>query len=208
MPRIIALAQQKGGVGKSTLAIHMAVEIDVRRDKNVLIVDMDPQGTVTKWRERREALGKHDPSVIRADAGNLEKAIASAGQFEFILLDLPGRRGEDMLAGMRKADFIIVPSRPLDIDIEASGETIAAAQRLGKPYAFAMTVVPPDGRRAQEYKSAIKARGYPVLSAVVGQRLSYPDAIAMGLGVAESEPKSKAALEMSDFTTAVLKGMK
>lgn len=204
MPRIIALAQQKGGVGKSTLAIHMAVELTVR-GKSVAILDLDPQGTVTKWRARRSV---EWPIVARSDAAGLDKVMKALPALDFIFLDLPGRRGPDMLAGMRIADFILVPARPLGIDIEASGETIAAAQRMNKPYAFVMTVVPPDGRRATEFTKLISERGLPVLPAVIGQRLAYPDAIAEGLGVAEYEPNGRAAAEMAAFTQAVVRGMK
>jgi chromosome partitioning protein len=177
----------------------------VKRGKRVTILDIDPQGTVMKWRKRRERIW---PAVSASDAVRLPQALAGLRDMDFILLDLPGRSGPDMTAGMRLADMILVPSRPLDIDIEASGETVAAAQRLGKTYAFAMTVAPPTGRRTKEFSDMLRARGYPVVPASITERLAYPDAISEGLGVAEYEPNGKAAAEISAFTAEILKGMK
>jgi chromosome partitioning protein len=204
VPRVIALAQQKGGVGKSTLAIHMAVEL-TQRSRRVAIVDLDPQGTVTKWRTRRTA---DWPQVVAVDTVRLAAVMEALKDMDFIFLDLPGRRGPDVTAGLRAADMILVPARPLDIDIEASGETIASAQRMKKPYAFAMTAAPFSGKRAQDFIHMIQDRGYPVVPVFVSERFAYPDAINAGLGVSEFEPNGKAAAEISVFTTAVLKGMK
>jgi chromosome partitioning protein len=205
MPIIIAYAQQKGGVAKSTTAANMGVELTIR-GKSVAIVDLDhQQGTIMKWRGRREETW---PMVVKGEAASLSETLSGLADMDFILLDLPGRRGPEMLAGMRAADFVIIPARPLDVDIEASGPTVAAAQRLGKRYAYAMVVVPPDGRRAREYIQNIIKRGLPVLPAIITARLAYPDAITEGLGVAEYEPNGQAAAEMSAFTTAVMRELK
>ncbi len=75
MPKIIALAQQKGGVGKSTLAIHMAVELTAR-NRLVAIIDLDPQGTVTNWKRRR---AKDWPQVIAGEPAKLGTILAGLG---------------------------------------------------------------------------------------------------------------------------------
>ena len=201
MPKVIALAQQKGGVGKSTLVIHMGCEI-ARRGHRVAIVDLDPQGTVTKWQSRRSTPW---PIVEPTTIAKLSETLAGLQGNDFIILDLPGRRGPDVTAGLRAADLILVPARPLDIDIEASGETIATAQRLRKRYAFVMTAAPFGGRRATDFIGMIRQRGLPVISAIIQERFAYPDAINAGLGVNEYAPKGAANIEMSLFTTEVLK---
>lgn len=204
---VIALAQQKGGVGKSTLAIHMAVEL-AQRGRRVAIIDMDPQGTVTKWAKRRDRAARPWPIVSTSGPTQLESELSALSEMHFVFLDTPGKRAADVNLGMRAADLIIIPARPLDIDIEASAETLAAAQRLKKAYAFAMTAAPPGGRRASEFAALISAKGFPVIPAVITERLAYPDAISEGLGISEWEPNGKAAAEISVFTTAVLKGLR
>lgn len=201
MPKVIALAQQKGGVGKSTLAIHIATEL-TRRGHKVAIVDLDPQGTVTKWQTRRSDPW---PVVIPTTITRLGDALKGLQGNDFIILDLPGRRGPDVTGGLRVADLILVPARPLDIDIEASGETIATAQRLRKRYAFVMTAVPFGGKRAVEFIEMIRQRNLPVIDAIVMERFAYPDAINAGMGVSQYD--NKAGAEIAALTTAVLKEM-
>jgi len=204
---VIALAQQKGGVGKSTLAIHMAVEL-AQRGRRVAIIDMDPQGTVTKWASRRDRTVKPWPIVATSGALNLEAELSALREMHFVFLDMPGKRAADVNLGMRLADLVIIPARPLDIDVEASAETVAAAQRMKKAYAFALTASPPGGKRASEFTALMQAKGLPIIPAVITERLAYPDAISEGLGVSEWEPAGKAAAEISVFTTEVLKELR
>lgn len=203
--KTIAFAQQKGGVGKSTLAINTAVELS-RRKHSVSLIDADQQGTVTKWKERRHA---EQPTVINGDGVNLLSVLddlESKGT-DFALLDLPGRQSSLVNLGMQAADFIIIPARPLDVDVEASVETVRAARRLGKPYAFALAIIQAGSSRTKEFAESLREKGQPVLPAFVATRMSFPDAIMEGLGVVEFEPKGKAAAEIVAFTNAVLESI-
>jgi chromosome partitioning protein len=199
--KAIAFANQKGGVGKSSLAIHMAVELS-GRGCQVAIVDLDPQRSVMNWRNRREKGEPHVAAAALTELGALVGRLKAAG-FDYVLLDLPGRRAPSVSEGIRAADFVVIPTRPLDMDVEAAGETVATAQRLRKPYAFAMSIAPP-GSRTKEYAAALEAHGHPVLRARVTDRLTYPDAIAEGLGISEYEPRGMAAKEITAFTEEVL----
>jgi chromosome partitioning protein len=200
--KVIALAQQKGGVGKSTLAIHMAVEL-VHRKKVVAIIDLDPQASVAKWANRREAV---QPIVVASENAQLGKHLAKFKDegFDFVILDLPGRRAPAVTDGIKVADLVIIPARPLDMDIEASGETLGTVQRLRKKYAFVMSIAPAQGARTKDFATALEAHGHTVLPVFVIERLALPDAIAEGLGVVEYQPKGKAAIEIAAFTDAVL----
>lgn len=199
--KIIALAQQKGGVGKSSLAIHMAVEL-TKRGHATVIVDLDPQASVLKWAARR---GDKPPRAIACEPTQLQARLIAFNSegMDYVILDLPGRRAPTVNEGIKASDFVIVPSRPLDMDIEASGETVAIAQRLQRRYAFAMNIVPPRGSRTKEFAAAIVEHGHPVLPAFITDRLAFPDAVSEGKGVSEFDPKGKAAEEIANFTTAV-----
>ena len=125
---VIALAQQKGGVGKSTVAIQVAVELN-RRKRRAAVIDLDPQASVVKWGERRK---REEPIVMPSNGPSLAGSLVHlrGNGVEFAFLDLPGRNSPLTNDGMRAANLVLVPARPDEMDIEASGETVAAATAL------------------------------------------------------------------------------
>ena len=194
---VIALAQQKGGVGKSAAAIHLACQATACREKAAL-VDLDiEQGTTSKWFDRRD--GKDEPSVYSADATNLKEILDKARKdgVKWCFLDLPGRSQAISGAGIAACDFIIVPSRPLEIDIEASLDTVKRAKRAKKPYAYLMNIVPGQGdkRRATQVSGFLRAHGHTVTDTIIVQRIEVPDAISQGLAVNEVRPGSPSSKE-------------
>ena len=185
----------------------MAVEL-VRRGKSTVIIDLDPQGSVLKWAARREA---DQPRVVASEMAQLATTLAAfkAEGIDFVVLDLPGSRAPSVNEGIRSADFVVIPARPGDMDIEASATTLATTIRLKKPYAFAMSIAPARGARTKAFAEDLEAHGQPVLPVFVIERLAYMDAIAEGLGITEFETKGRAATEeIAAFTSAVLERIK
>jgi len=199
--KIVALAQQKGGVGKSSLAIGLAV-FAVGKGKSAAIVELDPQGTVRRWNERRNSPGvTAKPAVLSIEPSQLAGTLATlktAGT-DWVFLDLPGRNAPAVNAGIRVADLVLIPARPLDVDLEASDETIAAAQRLARPYAFVMNITPTRGARAEQWAEGLRKAGHAVAEPIIAERIQVPDAIAEGQGVSEYDPKGKAAEELAEL---------
>lgn len=201
MRKVVALAQGKGGVGKSACSINLACQA-VAAGKRAAIIDMDAdQGTSLKWRSRRNG---HDmPIVVRADASDLPDVLAKmkAEKVDWIFLDLPGRAAGILSAGLRIADFVLVPCRPLDVDIEASMSTIQATANIGKPYAYLMSIAPSqnDQKRARETAGFLRAHGHTVAPTVIVQRLIVPDAIRDGMGINEAKPDSESAAEFGEL---------
>ena len=148
---VIALGQQKGGVGKSAAAINLACQA-IAHGESAAIIDMDvDQATALKWGKRRD--GK-PPVVERADVNSLPgllKRLDGEG-VQWVFIDLPGRSAPVAGAGLMASDLIIVPCRPLDVDIEASVTTIQVATRGKKRYAFLMNIAPSqaDKKRARQ----------------------------------------------------------
>lgn len=199
--RVIALGQQKGGVGKSAAAINLACQA-VAAGHSAAIVDLDTdQGTTTRWHQRRE--NKEQPLVVAGTAANLPdtlKQLQSQG-IEWVFLDLPGRAAHVASAGFKAASLVIIPCRPLEVDIEASLDTVERVKRGGVPYAYLMNIAPSaqDKKRAKQVASLLRAHGHEVADPIIVQRVEVPDAISEGLGVSEYRPKSESGKEFAEL---------
>lgn len=194
--RVVALVAQKGGSGKTTLCVNLAVAGE-GEGARCLILDMDPQASAEAWYQDRDAL---TPRLARVEAGELARAIEAArGQgFSHVLIDTPGRDEPAVAAAIRAADFCLVPCRPTAADMKATPATMATIRRLLKPAAFVLTQTPPRGFRIREAEVGLAVLG-PVAPAALVARSAFQDAHAAGLGITEFEPEGKGALEILDL---------
>jgi chromosome partitioning protein len=203
--RIVTLAQQKGGVGKTTVCFNLATQA-AARGKTAAILDMDvDQGSATKWGLRRKAAARASPeiAVYSAKSANLAAKLAelkTAG-VDWVFLDLPGRDAPASSAGLKVADFILVPCRPLEDDVEPSLNTVGLIRRGGGKYAYLLNISPPqlDKARARKVAAELTKAGHLVSPVIIVQRIGVPDANAKGMGVNESSPASLSAVEYSDL---------
>lgn len=194
--RIVGLANEKGGVGKTAACINLAC-IVAQQGASSVIIDMDPQRSTISWGRRRGE--GSNPETVVAQVSDLERVVKdcrNAG-IAWCFIDLPGRSAPVMAAGLKVSHLILIPSRPFDIDLEGARDVIAAAQRLRKPYAFLMNIAPPRSSRAQDVSTSLRAAGHKVAPVVIHQRIAVADAIAEGRGVCETEPRGLAAGEFA-----------
>lgn len=209
--KVIAVAQQKGGVSKSTLAIHIAAEA-VSRGHKAVILELDKQGTASFWSERRDPAdakdtkaekAKRPPEVIRTDSNTASKLLAALSGLgvDVAVLDMPGAHNVGVGSAVKIADFVVIPTRPQEADIAPSAETLSVVHRLRKPYAYVLTFV--EGRgggdRAEEARDLLRTEGHKVAPQTMGRRQIYADAISEGRTVFEVEPKGKAAEEIREL---------
>lgn len=190
--RIVALASQKGGSGKSTVAINLAVAA-MRANSRVLLFDLDPQRTAEQWYHKRN---NEQPQLIAVESNQLPEAIRRATQsgVDYLFLDTAGRDAPSTAAAIRAADFCLVPCRPTPQDMKAIPPTVDTIKRLNKPFAFVLTQCPARGRRTSEARAGLSTHGEVAPIPVIA-RTAYQDASGNGLGVIEFEPSSKATLE-------------
>lgn len=192
--KVIAFMTQKGGAGKTTLAASLGIAAH-QDGERVYLIDLDPQGSLASWGERREAeeppVDKIGPDKLSAALMGLERA-----GYTLAVIDTQGVDTAATAAAMRAADLSLIPARPSALDIEASRPTMAALSRLSRPFAFVLNQCPP-GRNArpQDASKALSLLGVLALP-FVGQRADHQDAIARGLGVTEHDPQGKAADEV------------
>ena len=199
--KTLALVCQKGGTGKTTLALSLAVEA-VRSGLSVVVVDLDPQVSACEWgdvRHEREA-PPDAPVVVDAQPARLGGVAAKAREagVDLLVIDTAGRPEQAAMAAARIADLVVVPLQPSVIDLKTVKATSDLIALAGAPERLAvlMRVKASAGARQDETRAWLEQQGMPVCPAAIGDRVTFQDAYAQGLGVTEFEPGGKAAAEV------------
>jgi chromosome partitioning protein len=200
---IWAMLSQKGGAGKTTLALHIAVSA-MAAGRTVLVIDLDPQGGCAKWAGIRE---QDSPEVQRAVMPDLNKILDEAGKrFDLVILDTSSRADRDCIEVCRKAHLIIVPVRPSLWDVlalEGTMDLVGLAGQTAKTV-IALNAVAPQSTEGEE-AAGLLSQNRTVLKSRVGDRVDIRRAIANGRSVSEFAPASKAAAEMTAFYEEIAK---
>lgn len=191
----IAVISQKGGAGKTTLAIHLAAAAH-EAGRVSLIVDTDPQATASQW-----ASWRHDapPEVIDSPPPRLAaKVTAAAGQgAELIVIDTPPHADSAARAAVEIADLVLIPCRPSAFDLSAIQTTAKLVQLLRKPAFVVFTAGAPNAPRVYaEAGELVAGYGTPACPVLLPDRAVYRHASAEGRSVMEVEPAGRAASEI------------
>jgi chromosome partitioning protein len=201
--QVVALVTQKGGTGKSSLAVSLAVAAQEAGLK-AAIVDIDPQGTASEWFQRRRAAA---PEVARLHWSYLSSQIHAFERngHDLILVDTPGADDSAASAAIREANLCLLPLRPSIADVEAMKPTLRYLNDRDKPFAFVLNQCPVGGRTSRTSNAfrALQLIG-GVCDATVALRSDHMDALAAGLGVTEHAPGGKAAMEIRQVLDWVL----
>lgn len=194
--KVIAIAMQKGGVGKSTLTRSLGVAA-TRAGLNTLILDMDAQQSTHQWAKRRkEAL----PPVRFIGEPDLADVLdkAKAAGCELAIIDTPPARSSEAPAAIEAADFVLIPCTP---DIEAFEQlprTVRLCRMTDKPFASVLTLATPNAKSEREAAEAVFQRLDIEAAPQSLHRLkAHRDATRAGMTAEESEPDSKAAAEIA-----------
>ncbi len=195
--KVIAIISQKGGAGKTTLALHLGVAAE-QDNKSTAIIDLDPQASATGWGDSREA---EAPAVVSAQASRLTKVLdaARAGGADYVIIDTAPHSESAALAAARAADFILIPCRPAILDLRAISDSIDLAKLAEKPSAVVLNAVPPRGSLAQDAEEAVTGYGVPIVPIHIGQRAAFQHALTVGQTAQEYEPNGKAAEEITQL---------
>ena len=188
----IGFLAQKGGAGKTTLAVHLAVLAG-----DALLVDLDPQRSAAEWWETRTA---DLPELAVGEPRDLKGALASSRR-AWVVVDTAPHAAEDARSVAALVDLVVIPSRPAILDLRAIRATVDIA---GKAAARAVVVLNacPAGRSVAEAsivteaRQALTAYGLPLAPVAVTQRAAFSYALNDGRAVSEFEPDGKAADEL------------
>jgi chromosome partitioning protein len=192
--KTIALVTEKGGAGKSTIAVNLAVAAQ-RQGKAVAVIDIDPQGSAVLWSKYRKA---DDMAVVSARADDLPRLLAEARNqgADFVVIDTAGREGLSADVAMRSADIVLVPTRASLVDLAPAASTAAKVRSAKTRHAaFVLNDLPSRGLRADEAREALDG-ALPFAPVELHNLVAYSDAFSDGRGVEELEPRGKAAAEI------------
>jgi len=202
---VVTMASRKGGAGKSTLTAQLAAFAH-KAGHRCVIVDADPQGSLTLWHSLRP---DGQPS-LRSGARGVERALALAMTegCDWAFIDTAASMWVVAQEAIRAATFVLIPARPGFFDINAVRETVATARARNKPYAVVLNAAPVK-REDKEAPAVTQSRAFfdglaiPVWSGQISQRAGYVLTLAAGASICEVAPESLAAAEIARLWSAV-----
>ena len=197
--KTISMIAQKGGTGKTTLSIHLAVQASLS-GISVLLVDIDPQASATAWWRRRKT---DKPELAQADEDQLQGILNAARQrgYKLAVVDSAPHSSAAAETCARLSDLILIPSRPAILDLDAISVTTNLVERVGVPAKIVLNACPPPTRYGEphivsEAREALQAYNIPVYGPILSQRAAFSHALIDGRAITEFDPKSKAATEI------------
>ncbi len=200
MTTVIAVVAEKGGVGKTTLALNLAVAA-TQDGRKAAVIDLDPQATASNWTDRR---GGEFPWVVPTHATRLSAAIeqAKAQGVDLIVIDTPPHSGSDAAEAARRADIVLVPVEPHLFTLETLPKLADLLKLAGSaPALFVVSKAATQGTEGANAADYIRKQGFAVCPTVLHLRAAHRHATNLGKVAAEYEPGSKAALEVMQVYT-------
>jgi chromosome partitioning protein len=194
--KTIAILSQKGGSGKTTLSLHLAVAAH-QAGHVAVVIDLDPQASAAGWKDSRK---DEIPVVISVPASRLPQAIeaATGGGADIALLDTAPHSGEVALAAAEVADLILIPCRPGILDLRAIGTTARIAKLAGKRAYVVLNTMPPRAPNVlADARAAVAVHGLEVAPVALQQRAAYAHSLTAGQTAQEYDKDGKAGEEVT-----------
>lgn len=195
--KTIILAAQKGGSGKTTIALHLAVEYQ-RSGKKVALIDTDPQASAAMWGELRDA---DDVTVVRADAADLNSVMADAEAdgYEVVVVDTPPHATVSLTLTLTHATLAVLPFKPSPLDIETRHALMEKVKAANVPAVAVLSAAPMRAAEITPVRKILTQDGIHVLETVIHDLMPFRRSIGFGKAVAEFDPKGRGAHEIREL---------
>ena len=203
--KTLAVLSQKGGTGKTTIAVHLAVAAS-RAGQTVALIDLDPQASAAKWSDTRS---EDTPIVISAHATRLPQVLHTAeqGGVDLAIIDTSPNTDPTALNAAQVANLALIPSRDARFDLEAIGSTIQIGKMAGVEMRVVFNAVRSRSSMIYKAKRAVQVYGVPTAPCVLGDRVAFAHAVVDGKTAQEFEPRGKASSEVHALYRYVMKEM-
>jgi chromosome partitioning protein len=194
----IALVCQKGGAGKTTLAIHLATEAGTH-GLRTLLLDLDPQASAAKWADRRKPSAMNDVDVAVDSPARLDVALRQAELegYDLVMLDTAPHADQAALRSARAADLVLVPMRCSILDLDAVGASLDLCALARRPVAVVLNAAPIRSRVVQEAADTVIGLGADLAATIIRERVALRHALVDGRVAREFEPNGAAAAEIT-----------
>ena len=195
--KTLAIVSRKGGAGKTTLALHLAVAAEAH-GITTAVFDLDPQASAALWADHR---GEAFPAVQPAQGPRLGVLLerARVQDADLVILDTPPEADTIARDAAEHADAILIPCRPSALDLDAIGASVRIARNSGKPFFVVVNAAPVQGVEIREMRAALAGAGVELAPVVLHQRKAYAARMQEGRTAAEIEPHGKAAVEVREL---------
>jgi chromosome partitioning protein len=193
--QVIAIASQKGGSGKTTLAGHLAVEAERRGLGPVALIDTDPQGSLADWWNAREATTPAFVETVVSRLGQDLERVRAVGT-SLVFIDTPPAITATIVEVVRFADLVVIPVRPSPHDLGAAGATVDLVERLGKPLVFVINAASARARITAEAAIALSQHG-TLAPSIVHHRTDFAASMIDGRTVMELAKGERSAEEIA-----------
>jgi chromosome partitioning protein len=207
--KVIAVLNQKGGAGKTTIATHLARALQLD-GLDVLLVDSDPQGSARDWAAVRE---EQPVTVVGIDRPTIDRDLKHLARKDLVVIDGAPQAADLAVSAIKAAAFVLIPVQPSPYDIWATADLVELVkQRIeltdGKlRAAFVVSRAIKGTKIGAEVAAALEGYGLPVLASRITQRVIYPSTAAGGTTVLDAEPSGDAAAEVRALAGEILEAL-
>jgi chromosome partitioning protein len=209
--KIFTVAQQKGGAGKTTTAAHLAIAW-MQLGKSVATVDIDPQGSLTRWHEVRVVAtdGKPGLTHLQINGWRTQAEVEKlARSHDVVVIDSPPHAQTEARIAVRAASLVIAPVQPSPMDLWAMQPTLELAAQEKRTLLMVLNRVPPRTNLADalanEVAKLVSPPGVLLAETQIGNRTAYAGTLMTGMSVTETGKRTQAAKEMQALAKEILR---
>lgn len=197
--KTLTLLSQKGGSGKTTLSLNLAIAA-AHAKLAVVVIDLDPQQSASRWARLRKT---DSPVIVSGHAPNLASLINQARDAgaDLAIIDTAPKSESAALIAAKAADLVLIPCQPSSLDLDAVADSVNIARLAGRPAAFVLNGCKAGSSLTEMAAEALGDYGLPIAPVRVGSRVAFIKSLAEGKGVVEFEPSGRSAQEIRQLFT-------